>query len=188
MNSHAVKMERKEKLFGALRERFENSSIAILTDYRGEGAGMTVKEITDLRIKLRESGGEYCVVKNTLARKACAELGMEGLDGDLKGPTAIAFGYDDPAGVAKALLDYAKENQAKGVPEFRSGYMDGKILSKESIQALADLPTLPQLQTQILGLMLAPHRNILGVLNAPGRQVAQLLEAWRAKQEEEGGN
>ena len=188
MKSHAVQMERKEKLFGELRKRFEDSSIAILTDYRGEGAGMTVKEITDLRTKLRESGGEYCVVKNTLARKACAELGMEGLDGDLKGPTAIAFGYDDPAGVAKALLDYAKENQAKGVPEFRSGYMDGKVLNKESIQALADLPTLPQLQTQILGLMLAPHRNILGVLNAPGRQVAQLLEAWRAKQEEEGGN
>ena len=65
---------------------------------------------------------------------------------------------------------------------------NGDDLRLEDIQALADLPTLPQLQTQILGLMLAPHRNTLGVLNAPGRQVAQLLEAWRAKQEEEGGN
>ncbi|MFA5505376.1 MAG: 50S ribosomal protein L10 [Vulcanimicrobiota bacterium] len=188
MKSHAVKMERKVKLLDALRERFKNSSIAILTDYRGEGSGMTVKEITDLRTRLRASGGEYCVVKNTLARKACAELGVEGLDTDLKGPTAIAFGYDDPAGVAKALLDYTKENQAKSVPDLRSGYMDGKVLDKDDVKALADLPTLPQIQTQILGLMLAPHRNILGVLNAPGRQVAQLLEAWRAKQEEEGGN
>ena len=188
MKSHAVKMARKEKLLAEVRDRFDRSSIAILTDYRGDGSGMTVKEISQLRTKLRENGGEYCVVKNTLARKACAELGVEGLDGDLKGPTAIAFGYDDPAGVAKALLDFAKENKAKGVPDFRSGYMDGKVLAKEDIQALADLPTLPQLQTQILGLMLAPHRNTLGVLNAPGRQVAQLLEAWRAKQEEEGGN
>jgi len=188
MKSHAENMERKEKLFNQLRDRFDRSSIAIVTDYRGDGSGMTVKEISDLRGKLRESGGEYCVVKNTLARKACAELKIEGLDGELKGPTAIAFGYDDPAGVAKALLEYAKENKAKGVPEFRSGYMDGKVLDKSDVQGLADLPTLPELQTQILGLMLAPHRNTLGVLNGPGRQVAQLLEAWRAKQEEEGGN
>lgn len=188
MKTHAVKWERKEKLLDELRERFKNSSIAILTDYRGEGSGMSVKEITELRTKLRASGGEYCVVKNTLARKACNELGVEGLNDDLKGPTAIAFGYDDPAGVAKALIDFAKENKTKGVPDFRSGYMDGKVLAKDEIQALADLPTLPQLQTQILGLMLSPHRNVLGVLNAPGRQVAQLLEAWRAKQEEEGGN
>lgn len=188
MKTHAEIMARKEKLLGQVQERFERSTIAILTDYRGDGSGMTVKEITDLRNKLRENGGEYCVVKNTLARKACEALGYEGLDGDLKGPTAIAFGYDDPAGVAKALLDFAKENKAKGVPELRTGFMDGKVLSKDDVQAIADLPSLPQLQTQILGLMLAPHRNILGVLNAPGRQVAQLLEAWRAKQEEEGGN
>ena len=188
MKSHALKMARKEKLLDSLRDRFDRSSIAILTDYRGDGSGMTVKEITELRGKLRESGGEYCVVKNTLAKKACAEHGIEGLDQDLSGPTAIAFGYDNPAGVAKALLDFAKEHKEKGVPEFRSGYMDGKVLAKEEIQALADLPSLPQLQTQILGLMLAPHRNTLGVLNAPGRQTAQLFEALRAKKEEEGGN
>lgn len=187
MKSHAVKMERKDKLLDELRVRFKNSSIAILTDYRGEGAGMTVKEITNLRTKLRECGGEYCVVKNTLARKAAAELGVTGLDNDLKGPTAIAFGYDDPAGVAKALLDFTKENKAKGVPECRSGYMDGKVLNKDQVQALADLPTLPQIRTQLLGLMLSSHRNILGVLNAPGRQYVQLLEAWRKKQEEDGG-
>ena len=58
MKTHAVKWERKEKLLDALRERFKSSSIAILTDYRGEGSGMSVKEITDLRTKLRESGGE----------------------------------------------------------------------------------------------------------------------------------
>ena len=186
MKSHAVHMARKEKSLDMLRDRFERSSIAILTDYRGDGSGMTVKEISDLRAKLRESGGEYRVVKNTLARKAAAELGIEGIDEHLTGPTAIAFGYDDPAGVAKAIIDFAKEHKEKGVPQLRSGYMDGKALDKDGVQALADLPTLPQLQTQLLGLMLAPHRNTLGVLNAPGRQVAQLFEALRAKQEESG--
>lgn len=187
MKSRAVKMERKERFLGELKDRLDRSSIAILTDYRGEGSGMSVKEITELRDKLREHGGEYCVVKNTLARKAAADLGIEGLDEHLKGPTAIAFGYDDPASVAKAILEYAKENKAKGVPELRSGYMDGKVLDNNGVKALAELPSLPQLQTQLLGLMLAPHKNIMGVMNGPGRQVAQLLEAWRAKQEE-GGN
>lgn len=187
MKTRAEKRERNERFLGELKDRMERSSIAILTDYRGEGSGMSVKEITELRNKLRESGGEYCVVKNTLARKVATDLGIEGLNEHLKGPTAIAFGYDDPASVAKAILDFAKENKAKGVPELRSGVMDGKVLSGQDIQNLADLPTLPQLQTQLLGLMLAPHRNIMGVINGPGRQVAQLLEAWRAKQEE-GGN
>ena len=99
---------------------------------------------------------------------------------------AIAFGYDDPAAVTKTVLDYANDMKAKGVPKPHAGYMNGKVLNPSDLKALADLPTLPQLQTQILGLMLSSHRNVLGVLNAPGRQVAQLLEAWRAKQEEEG--
>ncbi len=185
MKSHAVKMARKEKSLDRLRELFQRSTIAILTDYRGDGSGMTVKEITELRTKLGQTGGEYRVVKNTLARKAATELGIEGLDEHLTGPTAIAFGYDDPAAVAKVVLDFSKESKVKGVPVLRTGYMDGKLLDKADVQALADLPTLPQLQTQILGLMLAPHRNVLGVINAPGRQFAQLVEAWRKKQEEQ---
>lgn len=184
MKTHAEQMERKGEFLTQLRERFEKSSVAILTDYRGEASGMTVKEISELRKKLRAVGGEYRVVKNTLAAKAAKELGMEGLDVHLKGPTAIAFGYDDPAAVAKAVLDFADANKAKGVPVPHSGYMNGKVLDPKDLKALADLPTLPQLQQQILGLMLSSHRNILGVINAPGRQVAQLLEAWRAKQEE----
>lgn len=185
MKSRVVNRARKEKALDELRDLFQRSSIAILTDYRGGGSGMTVKEMTELRNKLRQCGGEYHVVKNTLASKAAAELGIEGLDDHLKGPTAIAFGYDDPAAVAKTVLDFTKDNKAKGVPVLQSGYMDGKVLDKSDVQALADLPTLPQLQTQILGLMLSQHRNVLGLLNAPGRQFAQLVEAWRKKQEEE---
>ena len=186
MKTHAEQMERKGEFLEQLRDRLGRSSVAILTDYRGDGSGMTVKEITELRKKLRAVGGEYRIVKNTLVAKAAKELGIEGLDDHLKGPMAIAFGYDDPAAVTKTVLDYAKEMKVKGVPKAHAGYMNGKVLDQNDLKALADLPTLPQLQTQILGLMLSSHRNVLGVLNAPGRQVAQLLEAWRAKQEEEG--
>ena len=184
MKTHAEQMERKGEFLNQLRDRLDRSSVAILTDYRGDGSGMTVKEISELRRKLRACGGEYRIVKNTLVAKAAKELGIEGLDKHLKGPMAIAFGYDDPAAVTKAVLDFADANKAKGVPSPHSGYMNGKVLDQKDLKALADLPTLPQLQQQILGLMLSSHRNIMGVMNGPARQVAQLLEAWRAKQEE----
>lgn len=184
MKTHAEQMERKGEFLNQLRDRLGRSSVAILTDYRGDGSGMTVKEISELRKKLRAVGGEYRIVKNTLVAKAAKELGMEGLDCHLKGPMAIAFGYDDPAATAKAVIDYAKDNKAKAVPKLHAGFMNGKVLDGKDLQALADLPTLPQLQQQILGLMLSSHRNMLGVMNASGRQFAQLLEAWRAKQEE----
>lgn len=184
MKTHAEQMERKGEFLDQLRDRFGRSSVVILTDYRGDGSGLTVKEISDLRKKLRAVGGEYHVVKNTLAAIAAKEFGMEDLNDHLKGPMAIAFGYDDPAAVTKTVLDFAKDNKVKGLPKAHSGFMNGKVLNGEDLKALADLPTLPQLQQQILGLMLSSHRNMLGVMNAPGRQVVQLLEAWRTKQEE----
>lgn len=184
MKTHAEQMERKGEFLNQLRDRLERSSVAILTDYRGDGSGMTVKEISELRKKLRAVGGEYRVVKNTLVAKAAKELGYEGLDGHLKGPMAIAFGYDDPAAVAKTVLDYANDLKVKGVPKAHAGYMNGQVLDPKDLKALADLPTLPQLQQQILGLMLSSHRNIMGAMNGNSRQVVQLLEAWRVKQEE----
>lgn len=186
MKSKVVKEKRRTESVAMLKDYLERSSIAILTDYRGPGSGMSVKEITELREKLRENGGEYRVVKNTLTRRAAADLGIEGLEEHLAGPTAIAFGFDDPASVAKAILDYAKENKEKSLPAVRTGYMDGKLLSDSDLKAIADLPTLPQIQQQLLGLMLAPHRNIMGVMNAPGRQVATVIEAYRKKMEEGG--
>lgn len=184
MKSHAVQMKRKQESIAILKDCFERSSIAILTDYRGEGGGLTVKEITDLRTKLREHKGEYRVVKNTMARLAAREAGVSGLDDLFQGPVAIAFGYDDPAAITKTLLDFSKENKEKKLPSVMSGYMEGEVLDGKRLQALADLPTRPQLLQQLLGLMLAPHRQILGVMNAPGRQVATVIEAWRKKQEE----
>ncbi len=186
MKTHAEQMKRKELTTALLKDCFERASITIFADYRGEGSGMTVKEITELRGKLRESGGEFRVVKNTLTQRVANELGIEGLEPHLKGPTAIAFGFGDPASVAKAILDFAKDNKEKPLPAVRTSYMDGKLLDEASLQAIADLPTLPQLQQQLLGLMLAPHRNIMGVMHAPGRQVATVIDAYRKKMEEGG--
>lgn len=187
MLTHEQAMKRKGESLDTLRSCLERSSIAILTDYRGPANGLTVKQVTELRGKLRKQNGEYRVVKNTLTAKVAKEMGIDGLDAFLEGPTAIAFGYDDPAGIAKAVLDYATENKATSLPAVKAAVLDGVLLKPEQLKAIADLPPKEQVLQQLLGLMLAPHRHILGVMNANGRQMATVIDAWRKKQEEEGG-
>ncbi|MBI3926069.1 MAG: 50S ribosomal protein L10 [Armatimonadetes bacterium] len=184
MKTHAEKMRRKNESVAELKDCLSRSRIAILTDYRGEGAGLSVKEITNLRSRLREQKAEYRVVKNTLIRIAARELGIEGLDIELKGPVAIAFGYDEPAAVTKTVIDFARESKDKKLPLIRQGLIEGQVLSAEKLQAIAELPSREQLLQQLLGLMLAPHRGLMGVINGPGRALATVVDAWRKKQEE----
>lgn len=184
MKTHVEAMQRKEESLADLKNCMERSNIAILTDYRGGAKGLTVKQITELRTKLRQVNGEYKVVKNTLATKVAKELGFQGLDGHLEGPTAIAFGYDDPAAVTKVVLDFSNENKATSLPQVKVAYMEGQILTPDHLKAIADLPSREQLIGQILGLMLANHRNLLSIINAEGRQMATVIDAWCKKQEE----
>jgi len=184
MLTHEQARKRKAESIDTLRACLERSSIAILTDYRGPANGLTVKQVTDLRGKLRQKNGEYRVVKNTLTLRVAKELGVEGLDPYLQGPTAIAFGYDDPSGIAKAVLDYSNENKATSLPTIKAAVLDGKLIKPEQLKALADLPSREVMMAMLMGLILAPHRHILGVMNAPGRQVATVIDAWRKKQEE----
>jgi large subunit ribosomal protein L10 len=186
MLTHEQAIQRKQESLETLHTSFSRASIAIITDYRGEANGLTVKQVTELRGKLREKNGEYRVAKNTLTKRVAKELGIEGLDAFLEGPTAIAFGYDDPASVAKAVLDYSNDNKPTQLPAVRGAVLDGKVLGKEQLKAIADLPSREVLMAQLMGLILSPHRNILGVMNAPGRQVATVVDAWRKKQEEGG--
>ena len=187
MLTHEQAMKRKEESLMTLRTCLERSSIAILTDYRGPANGLTVKQVTELRGKLRKQNGEYRVVKNTLTARVAKEMGVEGLEPFLEGPTAIAFGYDDPSGIAKTVLDYANENKATSLPAVKAAVLDGKLLKPEQLKALADLPSREVLMAMLMGLILSPHRHILGVMNANGRQMATVIDAWRKKQEEEGG-
>lgn len=184
MLTHEQAIKRKQESLDTLRACLERSSIAILTDYRGPANGLTVKQLTELRGKLRKNDGEYRVVKNTLTARVAKELGVKGLEPFLEGPTAIAFGYNDPAGIAKTVLDYSNENKATSLPAVKAAVLDGQVLSPEQIKAIASLPSREVLLGQLMGLILAPHRHILGVMNAPGRQVATVIDAWRKKQEE----
>ncbi|MCL5045223.1 MAG: 50S ribosomal protein L10 [Actinobacteria bacterium] len=175
----AVIRPEKEMAVGELTEKFRNSKAAVLTNYRG----LNVAQATKLRKKLREAGVEYRVVKNTLARIAAHQLGLTGLDGFLEGPTAIAFGAQDPVAPAKALSDFAKDNKQL---EIKAGLLEGKVIDPTGVKALADLPSREVLLAMVLGGMQAPMYGLVTVLNGPLRQFAYVLEAVRKQREEAG--
>lgn len=180
---HKQNMARKAEGLEELREKFRTSKIAILTDYRGTEAGLSVKDITKLRAALREQNGEFRIVKNTLARKVAQEMGIEGLDRHFEHPTAIAFGYQDPVGVAKALTEFIKDRKQNPLPTIKAGYMDGQVLDTRGLQALAALPSREVLYAQLLGLIIAPHQQLMRLLNEPGRRMASIAHQISQKSE-----
>ena len=159
-----------------VRERFANSSAALLTEYRG----LDVAALAELRRALREAGGEYKIYKNSLVRFAARDAGLE-LDELLVGPTAIAFVGDRPDGepgdavmVAKALRDFAKTYPALVV---KGGVMDNASLSADDARALADVEPREVLLAKLAGAFAAPMQQFAGLLEALPRNFAYGLSA-----------
>ncbi len=171
----------KQEAVVALKEKFDRANSVIAVDYRG----LDVPAVNDLRGKLRDGGDyEYAVVKNSILRRAAEGGEIEGLTPHFVGPTAIALSYGDPVGLAKALVDFAKDNEAI---ELKGGVLDGKTIDTGEIATLATLPSLDQLRGKIIGLLTAPATKIAMVLKAPAGQLARLADARRGQLEEGGG-
>jgi large subunit ribosomal protein L10 len=149
----------KEAVVAEIRGKIEAASAVIITEYRG----LTVKNLAELRLALRGIGVEYRVYKNTLARFAAREAGIEGLDAQLLGPTAIAFIDGDLAAAAKVLKDFSKTNQNLVL---RGGAVGGKAVSADYIDVLASLPSHEAMLGQFAGLLLALPRNMAYGLKA----------------------
>ena len=162
-----------------IAEKFRTSGAAVLTEYRG----LTVSQLTQLRGSVREHA-TYSVVKNTLTKRAAAEAGIEGLDEHLVGPTAIAFVTGDPVEAAKGLRDFAKANPALVI---KAGVLDGKPLTPEEITKLADLESREVLLAKLAGAMKANLSKAVYLFAAPLSQTARVVDALRAKVEEQGG-
>ncbi len=162
-----------------VREHFDTSDAAILTEYRG----LKVKDLATLRRALRPSGGEYKVYKNTLVTLAARESGLAELEPLLKGPTAIAFVKGDAAAVAKALRDYSRTNPTLVI---KGGVLGDKIIGAPETTALAELPSREVLLAQLAGAMAAPLQQFAGLLQALPRNLAYGLAALRDKREAEG--
>lgn len=149
----------KEAVVAEIRAKLSGASAVIITEYRG----ISVTGLASLRIALREHGAEYRVYKNTLARFAAREAGIEGLDALLVGPTAITFVNGDVAAVAKTLKEFAKTNQNLVL---QGGAIEGKTVSASYIDVLASLPSQEAMLGQFAGLLLALPRNMAYGLKA----------------------
>src|SRR5512139_1468802 len=160
-----------------LVESFQDSAGAVLTEYRG----LTVKQLQDLRRSLGENAN-YAVVKNTLAKIAATEVGIEGFDDLLTGTTAIAFINGDVVEAAKGLRDFAKANPALVI---KGGVLDGKSLDAAEVAKLADLESREVLLAKLAGGMLASLSQAVYLLNAPIAQAARLAGALQAKAEQD---
>lgn len=171
--------ESKVAIVQEVKEKLSNAQGTILADYRG----MNVKQITELRKRLREAGVEYKVYKNTLTAIAARELGLDGLEEYLTGPTAIAFGYDDPVVPAKILSEFAKNNEALSL---KGGVLTGKVIGLDQVKALAELPSREVLLSQVLRGMQAPIAGLVNVLQGNIRNLVYALEAVRQKKAEAG--
>ena len=167
--------EEKQKVVDDIKQKLEGSTGVILADYRG----LTVSQVTNLRVQLREAGIEYRVLKNTMVRRAADEIGLEGLDPFLEGPTAVAFS-PDPVAPAKILMEYSKKNKSLKI---KAGIVEGKVVGPEMVKDLADLPPREVLLSQVLAGMQAPLQGMVNVLQGPIRKMGYALEEVRKLKE-----
>lgn len=167
----AITRERKEKLVGEYKEILSANRAVILTDYQG----LTVPQMETLRSQLREFGGEYQVVKNTLVKLAFEEVDLPQPEGSLDGPTAIGATTDELPALAKAIVDLSKEVDVFRV---KAAIIDGEIVEAAEIVRLAELPPLPVLRAQLLGLLQTPAQQIAGALAGSMRQVINVINAY----------
>ncbi len=152
-------LENKKVVVAELTERLKNAQAGVIADYRG----LTVAQDTELRAKLREAGVEYTIVKNTLTRFAANEVGLEGLDPVLHGPTALATSANDVVSPAKVLVEFAKNNEQL---EIKAGFVDGKVIDADEVKVYASIPSKEVLISKMMGSLLAPIGNLARALDA----------------------
>ncbi|MEZ5937674.1 MAG: 50S ribosomal protein L10 [Hyphomonadaceae bacterium] len=163
----------KAEALEVLKGVFADSGVVVVTQY----SGLTVAELTDLRVKLKGQGAGLKVIKNRLAK-----IALEGKGGDdaanlFSGPVAIAYS-PDPVAATKVVAEFAKGNDKLVLV---GGLMGDTVLDLNGVKTLASLPSLDELRGKLVGLIQAPATKIAGVLQAPGGQLARVVGAYAAK-------
>jgi large subunit ribosomal protein L10 len=167
----ALKRQEKETFVEALRGDFAKSQHAILVDFRG----ITVPAVTEFRRKIRQSGGHYKVIKNTLAVRALEGTPLASLKDKFLETTAIAYCDTDPVALAKVVVDFSKDHPLV------SG---SQMLDANGVKALSTMPGLPELRASLLGVLQAPASKLVRLLNTPAQQMVRVLKAHGDKQAE----
>ncbi|HEX2254772.1 MAG TPA: 50S ribosomal protein L10 [Thermoanaerobaculia bacterium] len=172
----ALSRQQKEQILEGYQGGMANAPHAFLIGFEG----ITVNQVTGLRAKVRENGGEYVVVKNTLARRAVQGAPMQVLEDLFEGPVAVVFSQDDPVGLAKALTQYAKDIPALQV---RGGLVDGQRVEAGQVKDIANLPSREELIAKLLFLLQSPVTRFARVLAALPQGLVVVLDQIRQKQE-----
>ena len=153
MPSESV-IAKKQQYVEELTEKLKNAAGGVLVDYKG----ISVEDDTKLRKELRENGVDYFVVKNTLLKRALNAAGIEGLDSALEGTTAIALSNDDIIAAPKVLNKKAEDS--KGQFSIKLGFVDGKAITKEEVEAYAKLPSKETLLSQLVFMLQSPIQRL----------------------------
>ena len=161
-----------------LTDNFRGSTATVLTEYRG----LTVKQLTELRRSLGKET-KYSVSKNTLAKRAATDAGIEGLDELFTGPTALAFIGGDPVEAAKGLRAFAKAHPAL---QIKGGVFEGRAITADEVNKIADLESREVLLAKLAGAMKGNLTKAAGLFQAPLSQVARLAAALQEKREKDG--
>jgi len=161
--------DQKEKDLAHLREEFERANSIFLTGYEK----MTVQQDFELRKAIRGAGGDYEVIKNTLAEKAAEGLPIGNLMKDLTGMNSMAFTKADPVALARALTTYAKANP---LFTFKAGFVEGRVVNVQGIQDLSSLPSKEELISKIMFLINASAQRMAVALNGVSRNLAVVLD------------
>jgi len=172
-----ARKEQKAEQVELLVEKLKKAKVAVLTDYRG----LKVSQMQELRGKLRTGNVEYRVVKNTLVRRAADSAGYAALESELKGPIAIAFGYDDLSLPPRLINEFVRTTRLK--VEVVGGLVEGRVFNRDQIKQLADLPSREVLLAQLLGTLQSPVGQLVGIMQTPVQQLVGVLNAYKSKLE-----
>lgn len=167
----AVSKEKKKEIVASYQDWIGKSEAVFLTEY----VGLSVKDMDDLRNKLREVGGEFHIIKNTLGKLAFEGIGYDVPQDYFLGSTAAGFAFEDAPATAKVLADFVKST---GTLKIKGGYFEKDVVSIEEVKALAELPPLPVVQAQLLITLLAPAGKLARTLVEPARQVVSVFQAY----------
>ena len=152
-----------------LEERFRESPVVLLTEYRG----LKVSDLANLRRQLREAGVDYRIAKNTLLAIAAREAGRPGMEAMLEGPTAVAFSTGDEIQAARTLADFARTSR---ILTLKGGLLGQQVISSEDLTQLAALPGRSQVQADLVGAVQAPLASVYSVLNSALASIVYALE------------
>ena len=174
----ALKLEDKKAIVAEVNEAAGSALAAVLADYRG----LNVSEMTELRVKARESNVYLRVIRNTLARRAMAGTDFECLTEAFTGPSLLALSVEDPGAAARLMKDFAKRYDKLQVRALAIG---GELLDASRIDAVATLPTRDEALAMLMGTMLAPITKLAQTLNAVPSKLVRTLDAVRVQKEEQ---